>query len=116
MKLYFLQVISMGCFFICTAFSLYESEGINRVYGVSSDNPNRIELKLNADYTFTYHDHSSKNNKIDMRGVYEYKNGRVFLIPTQKDITFHTQWHFSVDGEIAKSRKGLCWYTLNRLE
>tara|TARA_R110002049_G_scaffold219020_1_gene390738 strand:+ start:591 stop:938 length:348 start_codon:yes stop_codon:yes gene_type:complete len=100
-------------FSLCSAFTNLKNDGLNVTYGVSKSDPSQIELKLNADYTFTYQDFSNTAQKIAVNGTYQIKNHQIQLISKDKEINYHNKWKISNDHKTAKSRKGLSFYTLH---
>lgn len=84
-------------------------------YGVSDSNPNKIELTLNADQTFTYKDFSNSEKQIDVQGNWEAKNDVIVLKNYTSAFSFHNKWKIKMDGKVAKSRKGMTFYRLVKL-
>lgn len=84
-------------------------------YGVSDADPAQIKLTINADHTFTYTDFSVADHKIEASGKWTRKGNRVILTDNNPDKAFHDTWTFDQDGQVAKSRKGLCFYRLCRV-
>ena len=82
------------------------------IYGVSSTNPNDIELVLKDNMHFTYTDHSNPDKAIDVSGTWKVENGKVILSTNEKSPRFHKKW--KIDENTAKSRLGICFYTLRR--
>ncbi len=113
MKFGFKSAITILCLGVCFAFTT-TNDGLNATYGVSSNDPSAIELDLNSDFTFTYQDHSLKDDKVDVQGTYTLENNRVQLVSDQGRTDFHNNWKIVEDGQAAKSRKGLSFYTLRR--
>lgn len=97
-----------------TAFSSPSSTGLDVSYGVSADDPSQIELTLNKDHSFTYQDFSVSSKKIKVEGTYKLKNKKLSLEANDGQKGFHRKWKISEDGMTAKSRKGLCCYTLGK--
>ena len=85
-------------------------------FGVTANDPAHITLTLNEDYTFKYQDFSNPKKKIDIQGNWEW-NGKVL---TFKNYTskypVHAKWRFTKNGQTAKSRKGMTFYTLCKLD
>lgn len=81
-------------------------------YGVSQDDPSAIQLTLREDATFAYQDFSNPAQPIDVTGSWEVKNKHILLTSTDSDRSFHTKWKIVKDGMVAKSRKGITFYTL----
>ncbi len=74
-----------------------------------------ILLELNEDGTYTYQDLSSPKKPIKLSGTYIRNPNRIRLESTTSQ-KFHNHWNISEDGKIAKSRKGLSFYSLMRLD
>ncbi|MDB4160775.1 hypothetical protein N9772_00225 [Bacteroidia bacterium] len=83
-------------------------------YGVSENDPAKIELTLNKDNTFTYQDLSNSSKQINIRGNWEAKNNTIFLKNAESAFPFHHKWEITQKGAIAKSRKGVSFYTLHK--
>lgn len=96
----------------CYAFTTTKNDGLNATYGVSDGDPSQIELRLNEDYTFSYQDFSIPSQQIKVEGTYQMKNNKIQLIPKNEQVEFHHTWKILDDGAVAKSRKGLAFYTL----
>lgn len=84
-------------------------------YGVSDADPSQIELNLNTDYTFHFKDFSNAHSKIDTHGTWRIKNGYVILENFESPTKIHSKWRIDGECKIAKSRKGLTFYTLIRI-
>ena len=100
--------------FILSSFINSTSSGFTRVYGVSENDPSAIELTLNEDKTFTYKDFSNPSKKIDVKGNWELKNKHIHLVNYNSEYSFHAKWKIVKDGMVAKSRKGMTFYSLER--
>lgn len=83
------------------------------VYGVSKDDPSQIELVINSDHSFTYKDYSNPSKPINVKGNWSDKENSVVLEATDARSAFHKKWKIS--GNVAKSRKGLTFYRLCRI-
>jgi|TARA_B110000902_G_scaffold263358_1_gene342244 hypothetical protein len=83
-------------------------------YGVSENDPAKIELTLNIDKTFTYQDLSNWSKQINIRGNWEVKNNTIFLKNAESAFPFHHKWKIMQKGTVAKSRKGMSFYTLHK--
>jgi uncharacterized protein (DUF2147 family) len=103
--------------FLLVLMSLTKAPNANFIgtYGVSDSNPNKIELTLNADHTFTYKDFSNAEKQIDVQGNWEAKNDVVTLTNYTSDFSFHNKWKIKMEGKVAKSRKGMTFYTLVKI-
>ncbi|MEZ4799726.1 MAG: hypothetical protein R2809_08130 [Flavobacteriales bacterium] len=83
------------------------------VYGVCESDPSSITLTLNDDNTFEYQDLSIANAPIHESGTWKQHGRVVELQANDANSNFHHKW--KIDGNSAKSRKGMCFYTLRRL-
>jgi uncharacterized protein (DUF2147 family) len=111
-----IKLLSLAAFiFVLMSFTNVEDSSFIGTYGVPESDPNVIELTLNADNTFTYKDFSNPDKKIDVRGNWEAKNEVVVLKNYTSDFSFHHKWKIKMDGKVAKSRKGMTFYTLRKL-
>ena len=86
------------------------------VYGVSTSDSSVIQLQLDEDRTFTFQDYSNPNKKINISGTWEQKKGSVILSSPDYEGDFHSKWKFSKNFNMAKSRKGMTFYTLCKKE
>jgi len=85
-------------------------------YGVSATDQSQIKLTINADHTFYYQDFSNPNKKIIAVGKWTLKGKKVVLTDTDSNKNFHNVWSFVKQGQIAKSRKGLTFYRLYKID
>ena len=108
-------VLSVLLITVCFAFSNLDNDGLIATYGVSSNDPSQIRLELREDFTFTYKDFSRVDSKIEVQGTYSLYKSRVLLNASDEGIKFHDEWKITDDGMTAKSRKGLCFYSLGLL-
>jgi hypothetical protein len=99
---------------LCSAFTSMTYDGLSATYSVSENDPSQIELRLNKDYTFTYQDFSIASKKIMVSGTYQITNNMIQLISGEEKVEYHDKWKLSNDNKIAKSRKGLTFYTLHK--
>ncbi len=83
-------------------------------YSVSENDPSQIQLILNEDHTFSYRDYSIASSKINIKGKWEAKGNTFHLLSTKNDAAFPKKWKIDSEGKIAKSRKGMCFYTLQK--
>ncbi|GAB5538102.1 MAG: hypothetical protein Salg2KO_02050 [Salibacteraceae bacterium] len=107
-------LISAALITICAAFTPANDNGLEVTYGVSNSNPAQIELQLNTDYTFSYQDFSVPEKKVLVSGTYELKNNTVHLHAQDASVRYHNTWRIVDDGNAAKSRLGLAFYTLRK--
>ena len=111
-----IKSLSLAAFLlVLMSFSQAPTYSFIGTYGVSENNPNVIELTLNEDHTFTYKDFSNPERKIDVQGSWEAKNDVITLTNYTSNFSFHNKWKIKMDGKVAKSRKGMTFYTLMKL-
>jgi len=99
---------------LMSSFSIKNTQQFIGTYGVSASDPAQIKLIINPDHTFYYQDFSISDKKIVTRGNWTLKGNKVVL--EDNDIKFHNVWTFEENGEVAKSRKGLTFYRLCRID
>ncbi len=97
-----------------SSFTKNSSERFVGVFGVSENDPSGIELVLNEDQTYTYKDLSNPNSQINVSGNWILKKDQLILLNNGSNSSFHSKWKISDDGMVAKSRKGLSFYTLRK--
>jgi hypothetical protein len=85
-------------------------------YGVSSSDPAQIKLIINSDHTFYYQDFSHPGKKIVIHGNWITRGKKVILKDNASGKHFHKVWTFVENGQIARSRKGLCFYRLCKID
>ena len=85
-------------------------------YGVSASDPSQIKLTINSDNTFYYQDFSAPDKKIIIKGNWTIKGKKVLLKDNGTNGKFHDVWTILEDGKVAKSRKGLTYYRLCRID
>lgn len=112
-----MRKIIQAPFIVIILLTLFSFTGITELdfvgtYGVSENDPARIELTLNKDKTFTYKDLSNPAKPIDVKGNWSVKNNEILLKNYDSEFSFHTKWKIMKDGMVAKSRKGMTFYTL----
>lgn len=84
-------------------------------YGVSPSDPSHIKLTINSDHTFSYQDFSVSDKKIMVKGNWRLRGSKVILKEENSTQRFHRVWTFLENGQVAKSRKGLCFYRLCKI-
>ncbi len=84
-------------------------------YGVSSSDPSQIKLTIHSNHTFYYQDFSVSDKKIVIEGTWTLEDNKVVLIDDKATEKFHNVWSFDENGQIAKSRKGLTFYRLCKM-
>lgn len=98
------------------SFSGKNATGFIGTYGVSPSDPAQIKLIINSDHTFYYQDFSVSDKKIKVKGNWTLKGRKVILKDENSQNGFHSVWTFLDNGQVAKSRKGLCFYRLCKIE
>jgi hypothetical protein len=99
---------------LCFAFTSVKNDGLDVTYGVSENDPSQIELTLKKDYSFIYQDFSNPFKKIRVNGTYQINHNKIQLTSRDEEVEYHDYWKLSKDNKIAKSRKGLTFYTLHK--
>ena len=103
-------------FFLSTAFRNDPKSGIEVTYGVcNAENPS-VLLQLHEDLSFEYIDLSSGDKPIKVFGHYKWVKNSIQLETTDTTISFHHKWKLSEEGKVAKSRKGLSYYRLVKVD
>ncbi|MFK7949149.1 MAG: hypothetical protein AB8G11_16280 [Saprospiraceae bacterium] len=116
MDIFFKTLGFFVLFFVITSFSFVAStNSFVGTYGVTNNNPNVIELTLNEDFSFIYKDFSNPKKKIDIQGKWKVENETIFLKEESSSFSFHNKWKIEKNGKVAKSRKGMTFYTLMKL-
>lgn len=97
---------------VLSSFKTSASDKYIGVYGVSENDPSGIELVLNEDQTYTFKDFSNPNQHINVSGNWTFNKNQFILLNNSSNNSFHSKWKVTKDGKVAKSRKGLSFYTL----
>ncbi|MFN0215408.1 MAG: hypothetical protein ACKVT2_14215 [Saprospiraceae bacterium] len=82
----------------------------------SSETVPKVELTLNSDYTFQYHNDSNPKQKVDVKGNWVMKGKKVVLQTDTNDKGFHKNWKFDKNQPCILSRKGLIFIRLCDIE
>lgn len=114
MKTIFPSTLIIGILFAISSFTKPDETGLTGTYGVSENDPAQIELILNKDHTFTYQDLSNPDKNINVSGNWSFKNNQIILKDDRSELSFNDKWKIINDGTIAKSRKGMTFYTLRK--
>ncbi len=85
-------------------------------YGVCSSDPSQIKLTINSDHTFYYQDLSVPDKKIVIKGNWTLKGKKVVLKDDNSKKKFHNVWTFVENGQVARSRRGLTYYRLGKID
>jgi hypothetical protein len=99
-----------------SSFTGNNSNAFIGTYGVSASDPSQIKLTINSDNTFYYQDFSISDKKIIIKGNWTLIGKKVFLKDTSSNKTFHNVWTILENGHVAKSRKGLTFYRLCKID
>lgn len=88
-----------------------------KTFGVSQADPSNIKLVLHADQTFTYQDFSHPAQKVKVSGTYTMRGAHLKLKASSAEkYAFHDRWKMVKQETAIKSRKGLTFYRLARLD
>ncbi len=101
---------------LLSSFTMPSTNDFLGTYSVPDSDPAQIQLTLNADHTFYYQDFSVSTNKIAVTGNWTQKGNKVMLEESESGMQFHNDWTFVENGQVAKSRKGLSFYRLCKIE
>ena len=101
---------------VLSSFSQYTFKEPHGTFGVSLSDHSQIQLIIQPDHSFYFQDYSDAKNKIMVTGCWKINHKKVVLIASNSTIKFHNIWTFESNGQIAKSRKGLCFYRLCKLD
>lgn len=115
MKTTILLLVTLFTFLLGSSFTAPPIPSFVGTYGVSKSDPSHIQLTIHADHTFLYQDFSVPTNKIRVEGQWSERRGKIVLTASAKVSTFHAIWSFDEKGQIAKSRRGLSFYRLQRI-
>ncbi len=109
-------IATIAAFLMLSSFTGKDPLHIVGTYGITGSDPSQIKLVLEADHTFVYQDLSRLNRKIYTQGTWAMKGQKVVLTGIDSKNKFHNVWTFESQGLVAKSRRGLSFYRLCRLE
>ncbi len=102
---------------LLSSFTTKNANDFIGTYGVSASDPAQITLTIHADHTFSYQDFSTPDQKITVKGNWTLKGQKVILQDTNSaDTKFYNVWSFVENGQVAKSRRGLSFYRLCRID
>jgi hypothetical protein len=108
------SILLAGIAVILFAFTPKNETSFVGTCGVSPSNSSQITLRIFANQTYYYQDFSVPNQKIISRGRWFQAGNTLTLQVENAQKNFHRVWKFSLEGKLAKSRKGLCFYSLCR--
>lgn len=115
MKKPFLNLSLIATILAFASFSTERPGAIIGTYGVPDADPSAIRLSIRADHTFSYQDRSKRENSRTVNGTWTSK-GRKVVLQASTPARFHRIWFITDEGQAARSRKGLCYYLLCRME
>jgi hypothetical protein len=98
------------------SFTNKDSNAFIGTYGVSASDPAQIKLTINRDHTFYYQDFSIADKRIVVKGTWTLKGKKVILQNNGSKTKFHNVWTFVESGKVARSRKGLSYYRLGKID
>lgn len=101
---------------LLSSFSGTNTNNFIGTFGVSASDPSQIKLTIHADHTFYYQDFSVSNKQVIITGKWEQKGEKVMLKSNEPGKKFHDTWTFANNGKVAKSRKGLAFYRLGKID
>ncbi|MBK8487715.1 MAG: hypothetical protein IPL48_08000 [Bacteroidetes bacterium] len=101
---------------IMSSFANKSSEMFIGTYGVSDSDPSQIKLTINSDNTFYYQDFSIPGEETNITGNWILEGKKVLLKDNNSNDKFHNVWTFIDNGTVAKSRKGLSFYRLYKID
>ena len=107
---------ALALLLICSTFGFKATNLTELIgtYGVSDSDPSQIELVLNEDHSYTYQDFSNPSKKIQVSGEWELKNKNTLNLKSDSDLSFHKKWKIVDEGQTAKSRNGISFYTIRK--
>lgn len=108
-------ILGMVLITLISSFTASKSEPCIGVYGVSESDPSAIRLELQADNTFSYQDFSIPDAKVKVTGTWKQQGNQVRLQSTS-DQKFQDNWHLEKAGNAIKSRRGMTFLRLCRIQ
>ena len=106
----------MATIFFMSSFTDKNATDIIGTYGVSATDNSQIKLIIHPDHTFSYQDFSNADKKISVEGNWSIRGKKVRLHSTNSGTNFHRVWTIVNEGQVAKSRKGLSFYRLCKID
>lgn len=110
---------NLAVFAILILMSSFTSKNDNAfigTYGVSASGTSQVKLTINSDHTYSFQDFSRPENKISVKGNWILKGKKVLLENSNSEKKFHNVWTFIENGQVAKSRMGLSFYRLCKID
>jgi hypothetical protein len=101
---------------LLSSFTDKNSDEFIGTFSVPSSNPSQIKLTIHSDHTYYYQDFSIPDKKIAVKGTWKQKGRRIILEENNSANKFHNVWTFVENGQVAKSRKGLTFYRLCKID
>lgn len=106
---------SLMAIIFLSSFTYKKSDVFVGTFAVSASDASQIKLVIHADHTFYYHDLSVPNKEVVVNGHWTSNGKKVTLRSNNTALKFHNVWSFAENGQIAKSRKGFCFYRLCKI-
>lgn len=100
---------------VLTSFTDKDAVPFVGTYGVGDSDPSQIKLVINSDHSFYYQDFSVYDKKVRVNGNWTLEGKKVVLNALGSAKKFHHLWTFEKNGLVAKSRKGLTFYRLMKI-
>ena len=90
--------------------------GTYGVCGCNADASGAVELKLNADHTYSYKNTSDSNHPVEVQGSWNAKGGSIQLsgIPANQPVP--SKWKLDKNGKCLKGRTGMMFLRLCHTE
>lgn len=102
--------------FVLSAFTEPAQPHFVGSYGVCATDPAQIKLCIKADQTYTYQDLSVPGKAVKVSGRWTMRGKKIHLEDSTSQYGFHSVWSFDEAGKVARSRKGLLYYRLVKVE
>lgn len=84
-------------------------------YGISKNDPAKLELRINANNTFYYTDLLDPAKKVEVSGNWEAKDNIIILKNYSSEFPYASKWKIEKTGRAIKCIKGTAVYRLARL-
>lgn len=114
-NLLLIPVLALSLFAVMSFKSVTEKDMVG-MYTIAAGSYSKIELKINADHTFSYQDYTDMNNIVIVSGRWEKQEEFIVLKDYVTTHKFNDIWKVSADGKTARSKAGIIIYTLEKRE
>jgi len=115
MKTTFKTLAALALIFSLASFKDKGKREFIGTFGVAASDPAQIKLTINSDQTFYYQDFSDPNKKDVIQGTWTADGDKLKLKSNDADQNFRSIWTITENGDVAKSRKGLSYYRLCKI-